>query len=265
MIVLESLSFSYPQRTKPVFTYLSLTVEPLSWVALLGPDGSGKSTLGKLIAGVLHGYTGLLRLDTSVETGCMPAGYLGGDPAEYLVGLSVEEEIVFGLENLALAPSDMEDRVRRALRWTGLAGMEHRLTHTLSGGEQQKLALAALLALGARVVVLDEALSMLDRPTRLALRALLHSLRRDPGLTVVEITHDMEEALTADRAIFLDDGTIGFDGTPQQFFASERGMQWAELRGGAAALRAALLRRGMKNGINEEGGLAELLTRVMGG
>ena len=92
--------------------------------------------------------------------------------------------------------------------------MEKRPVHTLSGGEQQKVALAAALAIGCRVIVIDEALNMLDRPTRMSIRSLLRSLRTTPGLTVIEVTHNLQDALTVDRILFLARGTILFDGTP---------------------------------------------------
>lgn len=243
MIVLDGLCFSYPEATEPVFRDFDLTIESFSWVVLTGPDGAGKSTLGKLIAGILRPKLGSVRVEVGQGGRGLPVGYLGGDPYDYLVGTTVEEDVVFGLENLGIDPAAIGARLEQALGWTGLSGMEQRLTHSLSGGEQQKLALASMLALAARVLVLDEALCMLDRPTKVSVRALLDSLRSDPGVTIVEITHQLEDALIADRLVFLSRGRVEFDGPPGRFLSSESGQQWCADAGGLPALRSGLCRR----------------------
>jgi energy-coupling factor transport system ATP-binding protein len=245
MILLQRICFSYPEKTEPVFTSLSLSVDSCSWLVVMGPDGSGKTTLGKLMKGLLEPDSGLVRLEARPEGPRLDVGYLGGDPYDYLVGTSVEEDVVFGMENLGIARTQMKPRLEQALQCTGLTGMEQRLTHTLSGGEQQNLALAATLAMGARVLILDEALSMLDRPTRRAIRSLIESLRVNHGLTVVEMTHDLEEALTGDRLIFLSGGTLTYDGSPTAFMSTPLGSQWARVAGGMPGLQGELAQRGL--------------------
>ncbi|MFZ5865731.1 MAG: energy-coupling factor ABC transporter ATP-binding protein [Thermodesulfobacteriota bacterium] len=240
MISLSSVSFSYLPG-KPLISYLSVQIERGSRVAILGPDGSGKTTLAKLIAGLLQPDSGSVVVS---EDSRVPVGYVGGDPYDALVGVSVEEDIVFGLENAQVPADEIQALLDRALQWTGLTGLEKRLTHTLSGGEQQKLALAGFLAMGTRVLILDEALSMLDTNARRSIRSLLEDLRKDPGLTVIEIANDVEAILSADRVLFLARGAIVFDGSPSNFLVGERGSNWLRLTGGLGALLEALLARG---------------------
>ncbi|MEW6350396.1 MAG: ABC transporter ATP-binding protein [Thermodesulfobacteriota bacterium] len=228
MIRLENVSFTYPSRNPPLFQEFHLDIDEPSWVALTGPEGAGKTTLGKLIHGMLKPNLGTVSLGTS-EALPGSVGYLGGDPYDCLVGVSVEEEIIFGLENLALPRTEMAQRLGAALRATGLEGMESRLTHTLSGGEQQKLALASMLAMDSRVLILDEAMTMIDRPTRSAIRGLLRRLASSRSLTVLEITNSLEDSLTADRILFLDKGVIRFDGVPAEFARSVAGSEWFSL------------------------------------
>jgi energy-coupling factor transport system ATP-binding protein len=241
MIRVENLSYSYSPTAPLVLKGLTLTIENLSWVVLTGPDGSGKTTFGKIVSGLLKPHSGSVQFNPPQDNDSAPVGYLGGDPYDSLVGISVEEDIIFGLENMQLSAREIGARLAQALRWTGLTGLEKRLVHTLSGGEQQKVALAAVLAMGCRVIVIDEALNMLDRPMRLSIRSLLNSLRATPGLTVIEVTHNLHDAFNADRILFLSQGTIVFDGATADFFRSPSGRRWASLSGGAAGLESALV------------------------
>jgi energy-coupling factor transporter ATP-binding protein EcfA2 len=242
MISLQDVCFTYPSSEQPVLNSLNLHVEPLSWTVVCGPDGSGKTTLCKLVKGLLKPDRG------TINVRCDPArevGYLGGDPYDWLIGLTVEEDVVFGLESLGLSVGEIGIRTAQALDWTGLSGMEKRLTHTLSGGEQQKIALAGVLAMGCRVLILDEALNMLDRPTRRTLRALIAGLRSDRGLTVIEVTNGLTEALSRDKIVFLSNGSISFAGSPCQFLGSTVGRPYVETAGGLEGLSVDLFQRGV--------------------
>lgn len=138
MIVVDDLWFSYPGSSHSLFQGLSLRVATCSWVVLTGPDGAGKTTLGRLIAGVYQPTRGKIRIEpTDVGSGCA-VGYVGSDPYDYLVGTTVEEDVTFGLENLGLSSTEITVRLKQALAWTGLQGMEQRLTHSLSGGGATK-------------------------------------------------------------------------------------------------------------------------------
>lgn len=242
MIHLQNVSFSYHPGAPPVFSELTLKIDLLSSLVIAGADASGKTTIAKLIKGILQPDSG--SISSPGDLHC-DAGYVGGDPYDSLVGVSVEEDVAFGLENLALPEAEMRQRLAQALEWTGLSGMEKRLTHTLSGGEQQKLALAGMLAAGARVLIIDEAFTMLDRPSRLSIRSLLASLRRDPGLTLIEVTNDLEDSLAADRMVFLSQGSILFDGVPGDFLLTPLGRRWSTMAGGLGALVGALFERGI--------------------
>ncbi len=245
MVVLEDVSFSYSSHRPPVFSAFNLKIEPLSWVTITGPDGSGKTTLGKLMKGLLRPDSGSVTVYPPQSEAPETVGYLGGDPYDSLVGISVEEDIVFGMENLRFSRSEMKVRLEQSLGWTGLVGMEHRLVNTLSGGEQQKVALAGMLAMGARILILDEALTMLDRSTRIMIRSLLASLRKQPGLTIIETTQHLEEILTTDRVLFLSEGRLLFEGSPVQFIESSLGRDWSSMTGGLTGLRAQLFHRGV--------------------
>jgi len=240
MISLERVTFAYPGRAQPVFDKFSLSICPLSWVALTGPDGSGKTTFGKLLKGLLKPTEGLISFATSANGGEPTVGYVGEDPLDYLVGGTVEEDVAFGLENLNLPPDKIRKRLALALKSTGLVGMERRVTGSLPGGEQQRLALASMLAVGARIVVLDDSFSMLDRPSRADIRLFLDQLRRDHGLTVIEITQNLEDAAWCDRLIFIQGGTVAFDGPPASFLSCDLGHRWAANAGGPMALLAEL-------------------------
>jgi energy-coupling factor transport system ATP-binding protein len=240
MIRLENIRFSYPDAERPVFSALNLEVQTSAWLTVAGPDGAGKTTLGKLMKGLLLPQSGSITLDggTGGETPFISVGYVGGDPSDFLVGISVEEDIAFGLENLGLAPREISTRLDQALHWTGLYGMGSRLTDTLSSGEQQKLALASTLALGARVLVLDEAMVMLDRPTRMEIRKLINGLRIDPGLTVIEISNNSEDLAGAKRVLFLMPDAVIFDGAPADFLLTPHGRSWTSLNRGRLGLGA---------------------------
>lgn len=229
IIILEDVSFSYRDSAKPVFDRLHLEIGRGTSVVVAGPDAAGKTTLGKIVKGLLQPQHGrvIRECDRLREI-----GYLGGDPYDTLVGVSVEEDVVFGLENLRVEPAEMEVRLVDALRWTGLVGMEKRLTHTLSGGEQQKTALAGMLAMGSRVLMLDEAVTMLDREAKRSIRSLIQSLRSGRDLTVIECTNDLEAVCAAERVIFLDAGVKRFDGTAEEFLSSDEGHAWLKCSGG---------------------------------
>jgi energy-coupling factor transport system ATP-binding protein len=244
-ICLNNLSFAYPPRKKPLITGMELTIESASWIAVIGPDGSGKTTLGKLIKGLLTPDSGSIRLDSVESLTAIDVGYVGGDPYDSFVGTSVEEDIVFGLENLQFPPTEIKRRLDLALGWTGLIGKEKRLIHSLSGGEQQRVALAGILAMGARVLVIDEALGMLDKASRIGIRSLLNSLRSDLGLTIFEITQDLEDAMQCERILFLADGSILFDGTASAFVSSPLGTSWFAMAFGLSGLLGALSRAGV--------------------
>ncbi len=260
MISLRHISYSYPRSPEPVLTDFNLDIPRGRRIAIIGPDGAGKSTLGKLIKGLIEPSSGEIsgRGDPVADV-----GYVGGDPSDWIVGLSVEEDTAFGLEAAGLPPEEMERRIREALDRTGLTGLEERLTHTLSGGERQKTVLAGLLAMGASTLVLDDAFSMLDRSARGSVRSLLEELRRSRGLTVIEITDRLEDAIESDRLIYLASGADLFDGSPRDFATEEVGKRWIAWSGGGLDVSRRLFERGFLGSPLRAG--HDLLTTILNG
>jgi energy-coupling factor transport system ATP-binding protein len=236
MLHIENLCFSHPPGTIRLFENLNLTIESQCHTSIMGPDGAGKTTLGKLIKGLLVPKSGSIKSTFTTTRKAVLVGYVGADPDDNLVGITVEDDIIFGLENLRLSHSAMLDRLALATRWTGLNGMEKRLTRSLSGGERQKVALAAVLAMGAQVVIFDEAFSMLDPAAGLMLRECIKSLIRSRETTVIEITSDLWHILASDRIIYLDQGHIRFDGGPALFLTSKEGQLWLQSQWGVPRL-----------------------------
>ncbi len=242
MISLENISFSYPCRHDAVLEGIDIRIDKLSWVIVTGREGSGKTTLGKIIKGLLEPSSGIISIaNDRTNNGYLNIGYIPGNPIEFLVGTTVEEEIVFGLETLQFSNQEIERRLKQSLGWTHLQGMEKRLTHTLSGGEQQKLALASVLATGARIIILDEALSMLDRSTVTRIRSLIKTLQIKHELTIIEMTYNSRDILKGDRILFLEDGKIVFDGAPREFVNHRLGREWLSFSGILPSLECAPL------------------------
>jgi len=146
-------------------------------------------------------------------------GMLFQDPDNQIIGTTVEEDIAFGPENLGLSPEEIRERVRAALQAVGMADHADSAPHLLSGGEKQRLALAGVLAMGPELIILDEATSMLDPSAREEVLGLLRRLNREEGITILHITHRMEEASLADRIVVMDAGRVVLDGTPGFVFS----------------------------------------------
>ncbi len=242
MIRLKNLSFSYTPQNGAILRDISLEIGPASHVVITGPDRAGKTTLAKLIKGLLEPTSGCVSRPPNSAT---EIGYLGGDPRDSLVGISVEEDIAFGLENLGLSEPEMEERLCQAVRSIGLDSIRRRLIESLSGGEQQKVALAGMLAMGVTILVLDEALNMLDKSARRAIRSLLADLRAKREMTVIEITNNLEDVLSAQRIILLTSGSVAFDGPPEAFLRSPTGIHWTSMAEGMGALATMLTARGV--------------------
>lgn len=244
MIIIEDIHFSYTP-SEPIFRSLELTIESGASVCFVGQDGAGKSTLFKIIKGIILPLGGGVRFDFVTSTTPRNVGYLGGDPYDSFVGITVEDEIVFGPENMGLPVDEIQSRLDLALELTELKGYEKRLTHTLSGGEQQKLALAALLVMDLKILIIDDAFSMMDPPSRSRHWRWINKLKHELGLTILFTTNRLEELNNADRVLFLEKRShkFIFDGMPDDFMACSLCDDWLELENGVDKLKLLLSRQ----------------------
>jgi energy-coupling factor transport system ATP-binding protein len=218
----EGLTFSYPGSAKPALSKISFGLRPGEYVGVVGPNGGGKSTLVRLLNGLLRPGSGSVRIsghDPATEPFEVRKhlGVLFQNPENGLVAPFVEDDVAFGLENLGVPREEMRERVAQAIRAVGLEGYERREPHTLSGGEKQRVALAGLLAVEPEILVLDEPTSMLDTAGRREVLEHLEVLRSRK--TVLHVTHHLEELLNADRVLVLNGGELVADETPERLLA----------------------------------------------
>ncbi len=226
IVTLEKLRFRYPGADRDALAGLDLTVGEGETIAVVGPNGSGKSTLARLLGGLARPSAGR----QAVACGCdllsaagrqaarREVGVLFQDPENQLVAEHVEEDVAFGLENLAWPPEAIRERVAEMIAWFGLEGLRRREPHLLSGGQKQRTALAGVLAIPRRVLVLDEPTAMLDSGGRDEVLDAVRRLRA-AGLTVVIVTQEMDEVGIADRVVALERGSVEFDGRCEGLFA----------------------------------------------
>jgi energy-coupling factor transport system ATP-binding protein len=253
-IVFDHVSFHYETVDGPVIPALknvSLQISEGEFVAVIGSNGSGKSTFARLLNALLLPVSGSIRIadhDTHLPDNRAyihtTIGMVFQFPEDQIVSTTVEGDVAFGPENLALPPEEIHIRVEEALQEVGLLEMRSRSPHQLSAGQMQRLALAGVLAMHPRCVIFDEASTMLDPSGRKSLMESMQRLHRE-GVTVISITHFMEEAVLAERVLVLDRGQVAMDGSPEQIF-QETG-RLADLRldlppamRAAAAVRASI-------------------------
>jgi energy-coupling factor transport system ATP-binding protein len=230
IITVENLAYAYPdldgQKGTQVFENLNLTIESGSFVAILGTNGCGKSTLAKHFNSILLPSGGKVYvdgIDTSDLTRIMAVrrcvGMVFQNPDNQIVANVVEEDVAFGPENLGVAAPEIRRRVDKALKQVGMYEYREHAPHLLSGGQKQRVAIAGIIALEPKCIVLDEPTAMLDPRGRADVMQTVEKLNREKGITVVLITHHMDEAAQAQRVIVLDKGKVAADGTPKQVFA----------------------------------------------
>ncbi|MBE6757054.1 MAG: energy-coupling factor transporter ATPase [Ruminococcaceae bacterium] len=229
MINARQVSFSYTTEEIPheVLGGVSLAVEKGSFTALLGHNGSGKSTMAKLFNALLlpsGGQVLVEDMDTAVEANKYDVrravGMVLQNPDNQLVSTVVEEDVAFGPENLGVPPAEIRERVEAALRAVDMWEFREHAPHKLSGGQKQRVAIAGVLAMQPRCLVLDEPTAMLDPQGRREVMETVRRLNREQGMTVVLITHYMEEAAKADRVVVMESGAVVMDGTPREVFGN---------------------------------------------
>ena len=230
IISVEHLAYVYPdldgQKGTQVFENLNLTIESGSFVAILGTNGCGKSTLAKHFNSILLPSGGKVYvdgIDTSDLNRVMAVrrcvGMVFQNPDNQIVANVVEEDVAFGPENIGVAAPEIRRRVDKALKQVGMYEYREHAPHLLSGGQKQRVAIAGVIALEPKCIVLDEPTAMLDPRGRADVMHTVEKLNREKGITVVLITHHMDEAAQARRVIVLDKGKVAADGTPKQVFS----------------------------------------------
>lgn len=224
-ILLQDISFTYDEAASPALSHISASVRQGEFVAILGHNGSGKSTLAKLINALYipgEGNVIVCGYDTKNEKLVWEirrrAGMIFQNPDNQIVATVVKEDVAFGLENLGVPTDEMIPRIEQALSAVRMNKYADSAPHTLSGGQKQRVAIAGILAMEPSVIIADEATAMLDPSGRKEVLETVQMLNRSKGITVLWITHFMEEAALADRVLVVTDGKIQLEGTPAQVF-----------------------------------------------
>ena len=236
MIKTQDLAFTYPGTEDQVNTRalrgVDVTIERGSFVVILGHNGSGKSTLAKTFNAVLlpsGGKVYVEGMDTMDESLLLEirrrVGMVFQNPANQIVANVVEEDVAFAPENLGVPSAEIRKRVDDALEAVGMTQFVKHAPHLLSGGQKQRIAIAGVLAMKPECIVLDEATAMLDPIGRLEVLAAVEKLNREQGITVVLITHHMNEAEHADRVIVMNDGLVVMDGKPREVFTRKKELE----------------------------------------
>ena len=225
IIEVAHLKYEYPQASRLALNDLSVDINAGEWVAIIGHNGSGKSTFAKSLNGLLDLQSGSITIDglpLSIETVWAirrKIGMVFQNPDNQFVGATVEGDVAFGLENQGIERAEMLRRVQDAVERVGMTPFMTREPSRLSGGQKQRVALAGIIAQQPEILILDEATSMLDPKGRQEVLEAIHTLKQETNMTVLSITHDIDEAASADRIVMLDKGQVIDQGTPAEIFA----------------------------------------------
>ena len=230
IISVENLAYTYPGLDETpgvvVFEDMNLKIEEGTFVAILGTNGCGKSTLAKHFNSILlptGGKVWVCGIDTSNEERIMQVrrnvGMVFQNPDNQIVANVVEEDVAFGPENLGVSSPEIRHRVNKALKQVGMYEYREHAPHLLSGGQKQRIAIAGVIAMEPRCIILDEPTAMLDPRGRREVVETIGRLNREKGITVVLITHHMDEAAKADRVVVLHKGKVTADGSPEEVFS----------------------------------------------
>ncbi|MFG6497395.1 energy-coupling factor ABC transporter ATP-binding protein [Fictibacillus sp. UD] len=225
IITVKDVTFYYPGEETPTLKGVTLDVHKGEWLSIVGHNGSGKSTLAKMLNGLLLPNEGAVfvsdytteRPDDIWEVR-RQVGMVFQNPDNQFVGTSVQDDIAFGLENFGVPREEMVKRISESVERVGMEAFLNQEPHQLSGGQKQRVAIAGILAQKPSVIVLDEATSMLDPIGRIEVIETVRELNKKEGITVISITHDLEEALSADRVVVMKMGEKAAEGTPEDIF-----------------------------------------------
>ena len=224
-IRVENLELAY-QSEKLALKGISFSIEKGTYVCILGHNGSGKSTLAKILVGLLSDYKGEIYIfdelvsRKNINSLRSKIGIVFQNPDNQFVGSTVADDIAFGLENKAVPQKEMQPIIDRFVKSVGMEDYLDREPSSLSGGQKQRVALAGVLAMSPEILILDEATAMLDPKGKAEVDSLISSIRKEkPELTILSITHDLEEAAKADEVLVLNDGKLLLQGTPKSVFS----------------------------------------------
>lgn len=225
MIQVENLSFSY--QNKKIFSNLSFSIKKGEYLCIIGKNGSGKSTLAKLLSGLIFSQEGSILIsgyDTKNQKDLLEIRKLVGiifqNPENQIITTTVFDEVVFGLENLAISKKNIKEIAKKSLKFVGLLEYKDRLTYQLSGGEKQRLAIASILAMGTEILIFDEATSMLDPVGKKQVLRLMKELNQQ-GKTIIHITHNRNDILEATEVMLLSKGEIKYKDSPYKIFEDD--------------------------------------------
>ena len=276
IIKFDNVSFAYELEDEGVVNAVndfSLNVPEGQFLAVLGHNGCGKSTVAKLINGILvpnKGKVTVEGMDTSDEEKTVDirriVGMVFQNPDNQIVATIVEDDVAFGPENLGVEPSEIRKAVDNALKAVGMYEFRNREPHRLSGGQKQRVAIAGVLAMKTKCIVMDEPTAMLDPQGRKEVMDTVMKLNKELGITVILITHYMDEAVKADRVVVMDGGRIAMDGTPKEVFRNVEKMKKLGLDvPQATELAYRLRKKGFKlpNDILDENECAEAILRIL--
>ncbi len=251
IISVKNAVFRYEGAEADAVRGVSLSVKKGEFLAVLGRNGSGKSTLAKMLNALIVPTEGSITVDGitpvdddscyEVRTRC---GMVFQNPDNQIVSTIVEEDCAFGLENMGVEPGEIRSRVDEALATVGMADFALSSPHMLSGGQKQRVAIAGVVAMKPKIIVFDESTAMLDPVGRRDVFALARRLNKEEGITVVWITHFMDEAVKADRVAVMANGELMMDGTPREVFRREAEIRALGLDVPEMSQLAALLRAG---------------------
>lgn len=232
IIETRQLTFRYSEDGANALEDVTLSIQEGSFTAVLGHNGSGKSTFAKHLNAILLPSGGKVYvdgMDTADESRLFDvrktAGMVFQNPDNQIVANVVEEDVAFACENMGLPPQEIRRRVDESLAAVGMSEYANSAPHLLSGGQKQRVAIAGILAMQPRCIIMDEPTAMLDPSGRAEVMSAIHRLNRETGVTVVLITHHMDEAASAQRVIVMKQGRVALDGTPREVFSQVERMQ----------------------------------------
>lgn len=236
LLKVKGVDFSYDELLEPALKDIDLTVKDGEFLSIIGGNGSGKSTLAKLLNVLLLPTSGKITVDglnTADEENRLKirqkVGMVFQNPDNQLVATRVEDDVAFGPENLGIPGPEIRKRVDHSLKMVEMTGFEDHAPHNLSGGQKQRVAIAGIIAMEPDCIILDEPTAMLDPQGRKEVMDTVHFLNKEKGITIIHITHFMEETIHSDRLIVMHQGSIYREGKPRDIFRDINGLKEIEL------------------------------------